>query len=109
MKLGTIIQAATMALTAGCIAGLSMDYGARITEDELLHVERFVAETIDGEGFYGEPVERNGYLESGEGVFFDVAHVPITVNEGDIVDIYWTKAQADNGDWATPAKIEEVE
>lgn len=105
----TMIITGMASLMAGMMFTAGVLTGAGLQEENEFHVERFEVQTIDGEGFFGEPVERNGVKISGEGVQLDVKFVPITVNEGETVDIYWTHAQAENGDWDTPAKIEEVE
>lgn len=100
-----------MVLGAALLAGLSGAYGVNVggalTEENIFHTELFEATTIDGEGFYGEPVDVYGQRITGEGVFIEnVELVPIEVNEGDIVSISWTENQAEYSDWATPAKIE---
>ena len=101
-----LLYAMGTGLAAGVIAAAGFTQGAGIAEDNLLHAERFEAVTIDSEGFYGEPVDKHGERITGEGVALDVTHVPIEANEGDIVTVYWTQAQAEHGDWNTPAKIE---
>lgn len=102
----TLFYALGTGLAAGVIAAAGFVNGASIAEDNLLHADRFEAVTIDSEGFYGEPVDKHGERIKGEGVALDVKHVPIEANEGDIVTVYWTQAQAEHGDWNTPAKIE---
>lgn len=92
-------------LVAGIMFAAGAVFGADSVKDDMFHVEQFEAITIDGEGFYGEPVDLEGNRITGEGVFLDVDYIPIEANEGDIVTVYWTQNQADNSDWATPAKV----
>lgn len=93
-------------LAAGITFAAGMTLGADLTQENEFHTERFEAVIIDGEGFYGEPVDNYGNRIAGEGVFIEeVALVPIEINEGDIVAISWTEQQAEFSDWATPAKI----
>lgn len=105
------MKKATMVMGMALLAGLSGAYGVNVggdmAQENIFHTELFEATVIDGEGFYGEPVDAYGMRIAGEGVFIEnVELVPIEVNEGDIVSVSWTENQAEHSDWATPAKIE---
>lgn len=96
------------AFAAGLIYAGGFIAGGQVTEGNEFHTECFAVEWSE-EGTHGEAVDcKRGHAIDGEGIFIthDVMAHYEPIEGGDVVRIQWTLQQAEQSDWATPAKIE---